>query len=162
MPDTTNWHNMIAGNVLGFLHGRLRGGKCRPYNSDTKVRVRLTTHVRFYYPDVSVICKSNRPDESCQDEPVVGVEVLSRNTRRTDEGEKKDAYLPIPSLSVYLLVEQEMAAVVAYRRTEQGFVREVYADLNDVISLDEVGTELPLAEIYDGVEFTPEPPDEDD
>ena len=129
---------------------------------NTKIRVRLTSHVRFYYPDVSVICKSNRPDESFQDEPVVVVEVLSRKTRRTDLGGKKDAYLSIPSLSVYLLVDQELAAVVAYRRTEQGFVREVYADLSDVIPLDEIGAELPLAEIYDGVEFSPEPDEEDD
>lgn len=160
MAGARNLHNVIAGNVFGNLYSRLRGGPCRPYNSDTKVRVRLPSHVRFYYPDVSVICKSNPNDESYQDEPAVVVEVLSRKTRRTDEGEKKDAYLTIPSLSLYLLVEQETAAVVAYRRTEQGFVREVYADAGAVIPMGEVGTKLPLAEIYDSVNFTPEPEDD--
>ena len=161
MAGARNVHNLIASNALGFLHSRLRGGGCRAYNSDTKVRVRLTSHLRFYYPDVSVICHENPPDESFQDEPVVIVEVLSRKTRRIDEWEKKDAYLTIPSLSVYLLVDQEMAAVVAYRRTEHGFVREVYADIGDVIPLSEVGTELPLSEIYDGVSFSPEPEEDD-
>jgi hypothetical protein len=32
--------------------------------------------------------------------------------------------------------------------------------LDAVIPLAEIGTELPLAEIYDGAEFVPEPEDE--
>jgi len=149
-------HNLIKGNTFAGLHTRLRGSGCRPYNSDTKIRVRLPTHVRFYYPDASVVCQSNPQDDSYQDQPVVIVEVLSRETRRTDEGEKKDAYLTIPSLQAYLLVEQEMPAVTVNRRVEQGFVREVYTGLNAVIPLPEFDTELPLSEIYEDVEFTPE------
>ena len=67
-----------------------------------EIRVRLPHHVRFYYPDVSVICRPNPPEDSFQDDPAVLVEIPSPKTRRIDEGEKKDAYLMIPSLSVYL------------------------------------------------------------
>ncbi len=157
MAGARNVHNIIATNTLASLHARLRGRRCRPFNSDTKIRVRLPRHVRFYYPDVSVICRPNPQDDSFQDEPATIFEVLSRRTRRIDEGEKLDAYLTIPSLCVYVLVEQETAAVVIHRRTEQGFVREVYEGLDAVLPLAEIETELPLAEIYDGVEFTPEP-----
>src|SRR5947209_5285928 len=129
MAGARNAHNLIATNTLGSLHARLRGKPCRPFNSDTKIRVRLPTHVRFYYPDVSVVCRPNPQTDSFQDDPVVLVEVLSRRTRRLDEGEKKDAYLTVPSLGVYVLVEQDTAAVVAFRRTEGGFVREVYEGL---------------------------------
>jgi Uma2 family endonuclease len=160
MAGARNAHNVIATNVLGSLHARLRGRPCQPFNSETKIRVRLPTHVRFYYPDASVVCHSNPPDDSFQDQPVVIVEVLSKKTRRTDEGEKKDAYLTIPTLSAYLLVEQEMATVVVHRRTEQGFVREVYQGQSAIVPLPEIDAELPLAEIYDRVEFTPEPDDE--
>ena len=52
--------------------------------------------------------------------------------------------------------EQEMPALVVSRRTEQGFVREVYEGTDAVLPLPEIETELPLAEIYEGVEFTPE------
>jgi Uma2 family endonuclease len=156
MAGARNLHNLIAVNVIASLRERLRGSKCRPYNSDTKIRVRLPLQTRFYYPDASVVCRSNPPDCSYQDEPVIVVEVVSRDTRRTDEGEKKDAYLTIPSLPVYLLVEQEMPAVTLYRRTEQGFQREVYKGPEAVVPLQEVATELPLAEIYEDVEFTPE------
>jgi Uma2 family endonuclease len=81
------------------------------------------------------------------------------HNRRTDEGEKKDAYLTIPALCVYLLVEQESPTVVLHRRSEQGFVREVHEGLDAVISLDEIGTVLPLAEVYDGAEFAPQTPE---
>src|SRR4051794_26425602 len=143
-------------NTQGSLHVRLRGKCCRADGSDTKVRIHLPTHFRFYYPDTHVTCEPNSPEDSFQDNPVVLFEVLSRSTRRIDEGEKKDAYLTIPSLRVYGLIEQETAAVVVFRRGPSGFVREVYEGLNAVLPLSEIDIELPLAEIYDGVEFSPE------
>lgn len=162
MAGARNVHNVVASNALVALGSRLRGRPCRPFNSDTKIRVRLPTQVRFYYPDASVICRLNPPHESFQDEPAVIAEVVSRKTRRIHEVEKKDAYLLIPSLSVYLLIEQDMPVVVAHRRTEHGFVREVYDALEAVVPLGEVEIDLPLAEVYEGVEFAPEPADETD
>lgn len=160
MAGGRNAHNLIASNFLGALHGRLRGKKCRAYNSDTKIRVQLPTEQRFYYPDGSVICHPNPQADSFQDQPSVLAEVLSKETRRTDEGEKRDAYLTIPSLRVYLLIEQELQAVTVYRRTESGFVRETSSGYEATIALEEIGTELPLAELYEGVELVPEPDDE--
>ncbi len=153
MAGARNAHNIIATNVVGSLHARLRGKRCRPFNSDTKIRVRLPTQVRFYYPDASVVCRTNPQTDSFQDDPAVIIEVLSERTRRTDVGEKKDAYLTIPSLHVYVLIEQDTAAVTAFRRTESGFVREVYEGLDAVLPLGEIGVELPLAEVYETVEF---------
>jgi Uma2 family endonuclease len=162
MAGARNVHGMIKGNIFGSLHFRLRGKRCRPWNSDTKVRIQMPNgQIRFYYPDDSIVCEPNPPMDSYQDRPVVIFEVLSKSTRRIDEGEKKDAYLTIPSLRVYALVEQETAAVIVFRRTESGFAREVYEGMDVVLPLPEVETELPLAEIYDGVEFTPEPSDEE-
>jgi Uma2 family endonuclease len=158
--ETRNVHNIIAGNTLSAVHVRLRGRPCRPFNSDTKIRIHLPGHIRFYYPDASVSCRPNPPTDSFQDEPAVLFEVLSRRTRRIDEGEKKDAYLTIPSLGVYVLIEQETAAVVAFRRTKGGFVREVYQGLDAVLPLGEIGIEVPLAEIYESVEFVAEAEEE--
>jgi Uma2 family endonuclease len=160
MAGARNAHNVIAGNIFAATHVRLRGRPCRPFNSDTKIRLRLPTHVRFYYPDVSIVCRPNPQDDSFQDEPAVLFEVMSRATRRIDEGEKKDAYLTIPSLNVYVLVEQESPALVVFRRTETGFVREVYTGTDAVLPLAEIGIELPLAEVYETVEFSPEADDD--
>jgi Uma2 family endonuclease len=157
MAGARNAHNLIASNTLVALGSRLRGLRCRPFNSDTKIRIRLPAQVRFYYPDASVICRPNPQTDSFQDEPAALFEVLSRRTRRIDEGEKKDAYQTIPSLSVYVLLEQESPAAVVFRRTERGFVREVYQGLDAVVPLREIEIDLPLAEVYEGVEFLPEP-----
>ncbi|OYV96338.1 MAG: hypothetical protein B7Z73_00865, partial [Planctomycetia bacterium 21-64-5] len=52
-------------------------------------------------------------------------------------------------------------AVVVFRRTEQGFVREVWQELDAVLPLPEIAIDLPLAEIYEAVEFRGEPEDDD-
>jgi Uma2 family endonuclease len=59
----------------------------------------------FYNPDASVICRPNPPTDSFRDDPAVIVEFVSRQTRRFDEGEMRNAYLTIQSLAAYLLVE---------------------------------------------------------
>src|ERR1700691_5404548 len=64
MAGARNLHNRIATNTLAALHFRLRGRTCQPFNSDTKVRVRLPTQTRFYYPDASVICRPNSDDDT--------------------------------------------------------------------------------------------------
>jgi Uma2 family endonuclease len=64
MAGVRNAHNLIATNTSGNLHARFRGKPCRPFNSDTKIRIRLPSHVLFYYPDVSVICRPNPQTDS--------------------------------------------------------------------------------------------------
>ena len=75
MAGARNVHNDISGNVFLSLGIQLRGKPCRPCNSDTKVRLRLPTGLRFYYPDAQVTCQPNPPTDSYQDQPIVVVEV---------------------------------------------------------------------------------------
>jgi Uma2 family endonuclease len=154
MPVGNNQHNAIAGNALLSLGTQLRGKPCRPFNSDTKVRIEYSDHTRFYYPDALVVCLPNAPTDHFQDRPVVIVEVLSDSTRRTDLGEKRDAYLNIPSLKVVIFAESEKPAVVVHRRKpEGGFASEGHSGLDVIIPLPEIDASLPLAELYDRVEF---------
>jgi Uma2 family endonuclease len=151
MAGARNAHNLIATNVLIALGLRLRGTPCQSFNSDTKLRVRLPFEVRFYYPDALVTCRPNPEDDVFQDEPAVVVEVLSSQTRRIDEGEKLLAYQTIPSLAAYLLVEQDSVRVAVFRRTGATFVREVHMGRDALIPLPEIGCDLPLREVYEGV-----------
>ncbi|MEN3939653.1 Uma2 family endonuclease [Prosthecobacter sp. SYSU 5D2] len=151
MAGGTNAHHRIASNILGSLHGPLRGKPCKPFNSDTKIRVRSAFSTRFYYPDVTVVCKPNPLTDTFQDDPIIIVEVVSPGTRRIDEGEKKDAYLSVPSLAVYLLVEQAAANVRVHRRTDIGFVQEEYNGLECRVPLPEIQAELALMDIYEDV-----------
>lgn len=159
MAAARNPHDSIKDNVHDSLASSLRGKRCRLHGSETKVRIHLPAHLRFYYPDVHVTCVHNPPADPFQDKPVAIFEVLSRGTRRIDECEKKDAYQSIPSLRVYALIEQESAAAVVFRRAPMGIAREIYEGLAAVVPLPEIGAQLPLAAIYHGVEFRPEDDD---
>ena len=151
MVGAKNAHNMIAVNALLAFGSRLKGKQCRPFNSDTKIRIRMKGHVRFYYPDMSVICAPNALSESFQDQQVVIIEVLSDSTRRLDDGEKKDAYFTIPSLTHYILLEQESPVAVVYHRVGEYFERNEFTNLADVIVIDGLVLSFPLQDLYEGV-----------
>jgi Uma2 family endonuclease len=156
MAGATNRHNIIAMNSLGLLFGQLRGKPCQPFNGDTKVRIEFPDHTRFYYPDAMVVCQPNAATDHFQDQPVVVIEVLSESTRRTDLGEKRDAYLRLPSLKVLLLVEPDAASVTLHRRrAEGGFAVERHTGLDAVILLPEIEAALPLVELYDRAGIDP-------
>lgn len=150
-------HNRITANAQGSLFASLRGKPCEAFNSDMKVRVEMSRHTRFYYPDAMVVCHSTPDQQTWQDEPVVIVEVASESTRRADQGEKREAYQSIPSLLVYLLVETDRPRVVVYRRTApgpEGFEPELYEGIEAVVPLAEIEAELPLAELYQRIDFS--------
>ena len=157
MAGATNLHNIIKKNTLVAVDLRLRGRRCQPFDSDTKIRIQLPGETRFYYPDLSIVCSQNPVNDSFQDKPVVIFEVLSKKTRRFDEGEKKDAYLTIPSLAAYVLIEPETASVVVWRRKRKHFVQESYDGMKKIVPLGEVEISLPLKEIYAGIHFVAEP-----
>ena len=151
MAGGTIDHAAVIANSLVAIGARLRGKPCRPFGSDLKVRIEYPTHTRFYYPDVTVICEMGPGQAVYHDRPSVIVEVASESTRRTDELEKKDAYLSIPSLHAYIQMEQDAAAAVVWRRGDAGFVRETYSGMDAVIPLPEIGAELPMEEAYEGL-----------
>lgn len=154
MAGASNQHNTISLNCLGSLLNQLRGKSCRPFNSDTKVRIEFPDHTRFYYPDAMVVCHPNPVSDHYQDQPAVVIEVLSESTRRADLGEKRDAYLTIPSLKVLLFVESDSPAVTVHRRkSEGGFAVGHFEGIDQIILLLEIEASLPLSEVYEGAEF---------
>ena len=153
MAGARTVHNRIATNWLLAIGQKLRGKPCEPFNSDMKVRVPLPTHTRFYYPDGMVVCDPNPDDATFQDRPVVIAEVVSESTRRTDEVEKRDHYFTISTLMAYMVIETDRPRVVVHRRIDDSFFAEVYEGLEAVIPLEVIETELPLAELYERVNF---------
>jgi Uma2 family endonuclease len=82
------------------------------------------------------------------------LEVLSDSTRRADLGEKRDAYLTLPSLKVLMFVEPEKPSVSLHRRKSGGgFAIEHHLGLEAVIPLPEIDTSLAMADLYDRVAF---------
>ena len=153
MAGASNAHNMIATNLLRHIGNQLENSPCREFNSDTKVRVKTTNGLRFYYPDAQVVCTPNPQTDSFQDSPVLIVEVLSDSTRRTDEEEKRESYLTISSLNTYVMLEQVKPQAILSRRTETGFERQVFDTPDAIIKLRDLEIELSLGTIYSDVKF---------
>ena len=80
--------------------------------------------------------------------------MLSESTRRIDEGAIRDAYLTIPTLTHYILLEQSELAAIIYERGEPGFDRRVLSSISDRIEIPDIKVTLELAAIYNGVEFS--------
>ena len=47
-------HNAITGNLSGILYNKLKGKKCKHYNSDQRIHIPVNT--LFTYPDISIVC----------------------------------------------------------------------------------------------------------
>ncbi len=47
-------HDTITSNLFIAFGQKLKGKKCKPYGSDT--RVHIPSNVLFTYPDISIVC----------------------------------------------------------------------------------------------------------
>ncbi|MDN5697915.1 MAG: Uma2 family endonuclease [Rubrobacter sp.] len=118
LAGASDRHNRISGNIFAALRSASRGGPCRVYMSDMRLRLEDDT---FYYPDVMVICEPlESQNPTFQREPCLLVEVTSQSTETIDRREKLAAYKAIPTLKAYLIVSQDREWIQHYRRDENG------------------------------------------
>jgi Uma2 family endonuclease len=119
MAGGTPEHAASSVAVSSALLAQLRGGRCRVYSSDLRVRV-LATGLATY-PDVTVVCgEPERDPESSTTiaNPRVVVEVLSDSTIDYDRGEKLQQYRQIPSLAAVVLVWHRQPRIEVWERSE--------------------------------------------
>ncbi|MBO1437622.1 Uma2 family endonuclease [Meiothermus sp. CFH 77666] len=153
MAGASSNHNLLVTNVAGLLWSRARGGGCRVFSSDMKLRVDAFTS---YYPDVMVVCEPDRA-EYYKERPCLLVEVLSSSTEATDRREKLAKYRQIPSLRAYVLIDSLSRRVEAYYREGQHWLYlDVAGEGSVPIPCPEMS--LNLDEIYEGVEVPYERP----
>lgn len=150
MVGASSYHNLIAGALHAALRAHLRGGPCRVYVSDMKVRVRDD----FYYPDVVVSCATATGPFYFITDPILIVEVLSPTTERQDRLEKRLAYQRLDSLKEYVLIAQDKMRVEVHRRIEGGWEVERF-DESDELRFESVNLSVPMADIYQDVMNAP-------
>ena len=146
MAGASKRHNLIAGNIFVILQRVALQKGCAVYISDMKVRIAENV---FYYPDVMVVCESS-DYEYYEDNPCLIVEVLSESTTRIDKHEKLQAYLAMPSLQTYLMVDSKQKHIVGYYRTETGWQEHNWQEHGE-INIDCVGVKLSVTDIYQGL-----------
>jgi Uma2 family endonuclease len=152
MTGGTLDHASIQGNLAAALVTRLRGQPCRFYGSDAKF---LTAEGTVRYPDGMVVCGPIERGAKFVENPVVVFEVLSPRTTRTDRIAKAREYQATPSVRRYVMLEQDGVAAVVYSRDGATWTHEILV-ADSILALPEIDVELPLAELYEGLEFESE------
>ncbi|SRR5579871_142615 len=154
MSGASTAHLIITGNTFAALHSQLKGGHCRPFVSD--MRVRVSRRGPYYYPDIAVACKARVEDEEEQDNllnPRVVIEVLSPSTQRYDRTEKFARYREMPSLEQYVLIAQDRIGVEHHELHGAKWVFTLITDPQGVVDLPSIGARVKIADIYEGVAF---------
>ncbi len=82
--------------------------------------------------------------------PLIIVEVLSKSTRKIDHSVKRDAYVQIPSLEEYVLIEQDFVHVEVARRSD-GW-KSTHYFLGDDVPFTAIDLTLSVEEIYERVD----------
>jgi Uma2 family endonuclease len=148
LAGATDRHNGIAMNIAGHLWAAARGGPCRVYGSDMKVRVGDDA---FYYPDVQVVCDPVDTEEQYKSRPCLVVEVLSPSTESIDRREKLLAYRRLDSLQAYVIVYRDGRRVVRPWRDEPGAWWNADVSGQGRVPFPCPPLELSLDEIYEGL-----------
>jgi Uma2 family endonuclease len=151
-------HSLVSANVSREMGNALKGGPCRVF--DSNLRVRINRNPLFCYPDVTVICGEPVFDPGQPEKrltvlnPKLIVEVLSPSTAGYDRGEKFTRYRELESLEEYMLVTADKAQVEVYFRQADGtWLFSPTAGLEGVARLRSLDVRLPLAEVYAGLTF---------
>ena len=150
MTGGTAGHAAIARNLVAALTVRLRGQPCQVYTSNLKIRV--ADSIR--YPDAFVVCTPVPRNATVVTDPVVVFEVLSPSTSSIDHFVKNQEYRDTPSIQRYAILEQDFVGATVFARAGDDWVGHVLG-ADAVLVMPEIGIELPLSELYEGVVFEP-------
>ena len=148
-------HNRICANLTIEIGSQLRGKSCAVVGSDQ--RLQILSGRAYVYPDLTVVCgapefNEKKPLDTLLN-PTLLVEVLSPSTGSHDRGEKFMYYRQIPSLRQYLILDSQSVHAELYSLDELGrWVLTETRDLGAVLDLSSIGCQVPLAEVYSGVE----------
>ncbi len=147
-------HARIIGNINRSFGAKLNS-HCESVTTDVKVQVE--SYLKFYYPDVLVICGKPVFFQKRNDtivNPVLIAEVLSDSTEAKDRGEKMLAYRTLESLQEYVLVSQSKPIVEQYfKNTDGNWIHKATIGLKSIVTFQSVGITLSLEEIYQRIEF---------
>jgi Uma2 family endonuclease len=148
MTGGTVEQGLIQANIIRQLGNRLLGKACKVFGSHVKIAVAGSIR----YPDAFVVCSPMVRGTTVVTDPVVVFEVISPSTASTDYVVKNQEYRDTPSIQRYVMLEQDRQAATVFARAGDDWVGHVVSG-EVVLVMPEIGVELPLAELYEGVSF---------
>lgn len=145
-------HARIITNLVGHAFNALpRRPRCVVFSQCVKVHV--AERNSFYYPDVVATCEPKSPDRYIVREPCFIVEVLSPSTASIDRREKRVAYMTLPSLEQYVVVDQSRMRADVYCRDGRRWDLAILREPDQVVRFACLDCAVTLEQIYSGVEF---------
>ena len=154
MVGATPWHSLISGNAGRALGNRFSAHGCLVF--DSTLRVFLNREI-YAYPDTTVVCGQLEYSDDKKDtvtNPKIVVEVLSPTTKNYDLGEKLRLYWSVASLTDIFLIEQKKVWLEYWFRAPGGeWSKRVMEKLQDILRIESANCEIPVTELYAGVEF---------
>ena len=153
MSGGSGEHSMIIGNIQGFLWNLLSFPQYTVHTSNLRVKFNSS---RYVYPDLSVVRGESIYDDASRLNllnPIFLVEVTSPSSATRDLIDKLGYYLEVPSIQAYLIVEQNRPRAHLHTRAEDRWMLQIFDHADDVIPLPMLDCELPLTQIYRGIDF---------
>jgi Uma2 family endonuclease len=155
MAGATANHNKIALNFCRLFPLTINGQDYDTFMSD--MRLWMTDHNRYTYPDVMVVeGESSFTDDkqTAITNPCLIVEILSNSTRGYDRADKFKLYRSIPAFKEYILIYQGSYAVEQYcKQTDGKWILTEYIGLDAVLKLETIDFEISLRDLYKRVVF---------
>jgi Uma2 family endonuclease len=148
MTAGTVEQGLIQANLIAAFGNRLHGGPRRVLGSHVKIAVAGSIR----YPDAMIVCTPTPRGATVITDPVVVFEVLSPSTASVDCIVKNQEYRDTPSIRRYVMLEQDRPGATVFSREGDDWVGHVLAG-DAVMPMPEIGIELPLATVYEGVAF---------
>lgn len=135
-------HSRIVNNIHGEFRNHLKGMACESVTAETVVKA----DDGYFYPDVLVDCFDHDDQARFIETPAIIVEVLSQSTRKRDSATKKRAYMSLPTLREYVLIETDFVKVEVFRKNNN-WNADCYF-LGDEVTFESIGLRLPVEEVY--------------
>ena len=154
MSGASRRHSLIAGNFYRELSSQLRDRACEAHIADLRVKVSPTG--LYTYPDIVAVCGEVKLEDEHFDtllNPTVIVEVLSESTEAYDRGEKFAHYRRLDTLREYVLVAQDKIRIEHYRREGEEWILSEVSGPDATLHLGSLDCHVPVAAIYEKVEF---------
>lgn len=146
-------HITLMMNVACELRRKLSKKDVRVLMCDMKVRTPDSRY--FFYPDVLIYRSKPEFHDKETDvilNPLLIVEIVSKQTAAFDRGEKFCIYREFESLNEYILIDQNRTLVERYsRQIDNDWASESFTE--NEIYFSSIGTTLEISEIYDSIEF---------
>jgi Uma2 family endonuclease len=145
---------IVLRNLHGALYVRLRGGGCQAHGPDNGV---ATVGKTVRYPDGLITCSKQEGTSRLISGVIVVFEVVSPSSRRIDHFVKVREYAAVASIRRYVLLESTSIDVTVMERKEPNSAWLI-STLTEgyILQIPEVGIEIPIVELYEGVTFAEE------